>query len=107
MYVTNLRVEDVSSPGQVATLLARARRTRAVAATNMNERSSRSHSVFQLRITGSNALTTESCAGTLNLVGRLVRSLRLGFSNLPRGSYQGLPSRKGSYVVQLPGITKS
>jgi hypothetical protein len=45
-----------------------ARKNRAVAATNCNERSSRSHSVFQLRITGENSLTSETCSGMLNLV---------------------------------------
>jgi kinesin family member C1 len=34
----------------------------------MNERSSRSHSVFTLRICGSNPLTQETCEGSLNLV---------------------------------------
>lgn len=34
----------------------------------MNERSSRSHSVFTLRISGSNPLTKETCEGSLNLV---------------------------------------
>lgn len=34
----------------------------------MNERSSRSHSVFSLRVMGSNSLTGESCEGVLNLV---------------------------------------
>jgi kinesin family member C1 len=34
----------------------------------MNERSSRSHSVFTLRIVGENAATGESCEGSLNLV---------------------------------------
>ena len=34
----------------------------------MNERSSRSHSVFTLRITGTNSSSGESCSGTLNLV---------------------------------------
>lgn len=34
----------------------------------MNERSSRSHSVFTLRISGNNPLTKESCEGSLNLV---------------------------------------
>ena len=52
----------------MAHLLKRAHKNRAVAATNCNERSSRSHSVFQLRITGKNAITTEACSGMLNLV---------------------------------------
>ncbi|KAI0689504.1 kinesin motor domain-containing protein [Cytidiella melzeri] len=34
----------------------------------MNERSSRSHSVFTLRIAGENAAIGETCEGTLNLV---------------------------------------
>jgi kinesin family protein C1 len=34
----------------------------------MNERSSRSHSVFTLRISGINIHTGESCEGSLNLV---------------------------------------
>jgi len=34
----------------------------------MNERSSRSHSVFSLKVKGDNPLTGESCEGVLNLV---------------------------------------
>lgn len=68
VYVTNLKVEDVTSEGQISSLLKRARKHRAVAETLCNERSSRSHSVFMLKISGSNSVTTESCTGTLNLV---------------------------------------
>ena len=39
-----------------------------MAATNCNERSSRSHSVFILKIQGVNAKTGENCTGSLNLV---------------------------------------
>ena len=39
-----------------------------MASTNCNERSSISHSVFSLRITGSNSLTDESSYGVLNLI---------------------------------------
>ena len=52
----------------VENLLRRAKKARAVAATNCNERSSRSHSVFILKIQGSNSKTGESCVGSLNLV---------------------------------------
>ena len=41
IYVTNLKVEDVSSGDNVNPLLRRAKKNRAVAATNCNERSSR------------------------------------------------------------------
>lgn len=47
----------------------------------MNERSSRSHSVFTLRISGNNPLTSESCEGTLNLVD-LAGSERLNSSGV-------------------------
>lgn len=41
--------------------MVRASGRRAVAATMMNERSSRSHSVFSLKVKGYNPLTNESC----------------------------------------------
>ncbi|PIL25221.1 hypothetical protein GSI_13110 [Ganoderma sinense ZZ0214-1] len=66
--VTDVNVVPLSSPTQVRTLLQLAQGRRTVAATLMNERSSRSHSVFTLRIRGENALTGESCEGSLNLV---------------------------------------
>ena len=49
-------------------LLKKASLNRAVAATNCNERSSRSHSVFTLFLAGTNPITLESCTGTLNLI---------------------------------------
>ena len=69
IYVSNLKIEDVSDGSEnIKVLLKRAQKNRAVAATNCNERSSRSHSVFVLKITGKNSITSESCTGTLNLV---------------------------------------
>ncbi|ORY46066.1 kinesin-domain-containing protein, partial [Rhizoclosmatium globosum] len=56
-----------------------AQMNRAVAATNSNEHSSRSHSVFTLRLTGTNSLTEESCEGVLNLID-LAGSERLSIS---------------------------
>ena len=58
----------LSSPTQVRSLLSIANSRRTVAATLMNERSSRSHSVFTLRITGTNERSGETCNGSLNLV---------------------------------------
>jgi hypothetical protein len=57
----------LSNPRQVHTLLDRAKSRRAVAATLMNERSSRSHSVFTLKVRGVNPLTDERCEAMLNL----------------------------------------
>ena len=56
------------SPEQVIGLLRKATESRAVGKTQSNERSSRSHSVFTLRLTGSNPLTEEKCDGVLNLI---------------------------------------
>lgn len=66
--VSEAVVLPLSSPSQVFALLARASSKRSVAATLMNERSSRSHSVFSLRLQGRNATTGESCDATLSLV---------------------------------------
>ena len=64
-----MKIEDVTDGSEnIKILLKRAQKNRAVAATNCNERSSRSHSVFVLKITGKNSITSESCTGTLNLV---------------------------------------
>ncbi|KAF8507948.1 P-loop containing nucleoside triphosphate hydrolase protein [Hysterangium stoloniferum] len=66
--VTDAVVVPLESPSQVRSLLLRAQSRRTVASTLMNERSSRSHSVFTLRLIGTNPLTKESCEGSLNLV---------------------------------------
>ena len=54
---------DVRRPGRVADLLARAMRQRAVGATATNEHSSRSHMVFSLNITGTNATSGQQVHG--------------------------------------------
>ncbi|TFK24063.1 kinesin-domain-containing protein [Coprinopsis marcescibilis] len=85
--VTELTVMPLHSPSQVKVLLGRAQSRRSVAATLMNERSSRSHSVFTLRISGVNVGTGgltlggtgETCEGCLNLVD-LAGSERLNVS---------------------------
>lgn len=56
------------SEDEVFALLKRAASNRVVAATNSNERSSRSHSVFRLTLTGFNSTTQEKSEGTLNLI---------------------------------------
>lgn len=66
--ITDTTIIPLTSPSQVRSLLSLAQSRRSVAATLMNERSSRSHSVFILRITGENELSGERCEGSLNLV---------------------------------------
>ncbi|MBN3322632.1 CTK2 protein, partial [Atractosteus spatula] len=53
--VTNLSYEPVSSEHEVLRLIGVASQNRSTARTNMNDVSSRSHSVFQLQIEGENA----------------------------------------------------
>lgn len=66
--VTNCKTVELDSADKVETMLEEAQSNRSVAATKANERSSRSHSVFILKLVGENAATGERCEGTLNLV---------------------------------------
>ncbi|KAI7863489.1 P-loop containing nucleoside triphosphate hydrolase protein [Spinellus fusiger] len=62
-------------------MLKKASHNRATAATNINERSSHSHSGFILRIQGRNSATGETTEGLLNLVD-LAGSERLNIDGL-------------------------
>ncbi|OAA56518.1 kinesin family protein [Niveomyces insectorum RCEF 264] len=66
--VVNCRTVRLDSSNEVESILQLAQSNRSVAATKANERSSRSHSVFILKLAGENAATGERCEGTLNLV---------------------------------------
>ncbi|OCT67829.1 hypothetical protein XELAEV_18039133mg [Xenopus laevis] len=83
LYVTNLRYVKVSCVEEVHELLKIAKANRSVAKTAINDRSSRSHSVFQLKIEGENKqrdLKTSSMISLIDLAGseRLDRSLSTG-----------------------------
>ena len=74
--VSFLEAVDVRCPGRVADLMARATRQRAVGATALNERSSRSHMAFMLTIAGANPATGqhvqgEHCCGCTHASSRL------------------------------------
>lgn len=58
----------LNSADTVELMLEEAQKNRSVAATKANERSSRSHSIFILKLIGENSATGERCEGTLNLV---------------------------------------
>ncbi|MCJ1384732.1 kinesin-like nuclear fusion protein [Xylographa soralifera] len=77
--ITDITTVELDSPSKVETILRRAMANRSVAATMANERSSRSHSVFILKLTGENSITGEKSEGTLNLVD-LAGSERLSHS---------------------------
>ncbi|MEJ1271013.1 kinesin family member C5B [Cricetulus griseus] len=68
LTVTNARYVPVSCEREVEALLHLAHQNRAVARTAQNERSSRSHSVFQLQISGEHAARGLQCVAPLNLV---------------------------------------
>lgn len=69
-HVEHAAVEPLKKPEDVYALLARAQKRRQVAATRMNERSSRSHSIFALRVHGQCTRPDASATthATLNLV---------------------------------------
>ncbi|KAL8647933.1 MAG: hypothetical protein Q9210_005271 [Variospora velana] len=66
--ITDITTVELDSPNKVESILQRASSNRSVAATKANERSSRSHSVFILKLKGENSTTGERSEGTLNLV---------------------------------------
>ncbi|MCJ1295694.1 kinesin-like nuclear fusion protein [Xylographa carneopallida] len=77
--ITDVATVELDSPTKVETMLRQAMANRSVAATMANERSSRSHTVFILKLTGENSMTGEKSEGTLNLVD-LAGSERLSHS---------------------------
>ncbi|CAB1320978.1 unnamed protein product [Coregonus sp. 'balchen'] len=66
--VTNLTYQKVNSEDEVCNLIALANQNRSTARTNMNDHSSRSHSVFQLDIGGENSGRDVKCKSSLCLV---------------------------------------
>ncbi|KAI5468069.1 P-loop containing nucleoside triphosphate hydrolase protein [Mariannaea sp. PMI_226] len=66
--IVNCKTVRLDSPSRVEMMLEEAQNNRSVAATKANERSSRSHSIFILKLIGENSATGERCEGTLNLV---------------------------------------
>jgi len=67
-FLPDLTLVDVTTPEKVFELLECASKNRVTGKTNMNDRSSRSHSIFQLQITGHNSKTGEIVKGILNLI---------------------------------------
>lgn len=79
--ITDVTSLTLDSQDQVEGILAQAMSRRSVAATKANERSSRSHSVFILKLAGYNSITGQKSKGTLNLVD-LAGSERLSHSKV-------------------------
>ena len=68
VYVKGLVELYVASVGEVYTIMQRGQKARVVAATNMNQESSRSHSIFVITITQKDTSTGSQKSGTLYLV---------------------------------------
>eukprot|EP00923_Selenidium_pygospionis_P059096 GHVN01104008.1.p1 GENE.GHVN01104008.1~~GHVN01104008.1.p1 ORF type:complete len:563 (-),score=112.39 GHVN01104008.1:306-1994(-) len=68
VYVANLKTVQVEDSGTIHHLMSIAARSRSFASTECNERSSRSHSVFQLKIIGDNSKLGVTLCGVLSLV---------------------------------------
>ncbi|KAI8353113.1 P-loop containing nucleoside triphosphate hydrolase protein [Mortierella sp. GBAus27b] len=66
--ITDITTVVLTSAEKVAAILKKAAHNRSVGATQMNERSSRSHCVFTLRLSGKNSITEEASEGVLNLI---------------------------------------
>ncbi|KAI8053442.1 C-terminal kinesin [Syncephalis plumigaleata] len=66
--ITDVKTVMLDTPEKMSALLKTAGQNRAVGATLCNERSSRSHSVFTLRLSGRNTATEEVSEGVLNLI---------------------------------------
>lgn len=77
--ITNIATVDLTSKLQAEAILEKANKNRTTASTLANERSSRSHSIFMLKLYGKNSKTGAIREGTLNLID-LAGSERLAVS---------------------------
>lgn len=68
IYVSNLTEVNVECEEELHELMRLAKMNRSTAATAGNERSSRSHAVTQLKLTGFHSEKNEICHGTINLI---------------------------------------
>lgn len=93
--VHGLRQIAVQAPEEIHEIIDQANKVRATGATNCNERSSRSHSVFTLMVTATHKATNEKRRGVLNLVD-LAGSERLAQSQA-----------KGQVLKETQAINKS
>lgn len=59
--------QDIKTMNDVALVMQKAAKNRSTASTQMNDRSSRSHSVFTLYLTASNPFSKQTLSGSLNL----------------------------------------
>ncbi|KAF0991534.1 hypothetical protein HZS_4555, partial [Henneguya salminicola] len=68
IFISNLTLVEVDNCNKLKELLTVADRNRTVASTKCNENSSRSHSVFRLKLNGKNNALGETCEAFVNLI---------------------------------------
>jgi len=115
-YVTNLITMNVLDADVVYSLLARANKVRSTAATENNLRSSRSHAVFTLKVSGWNPDTQHESEGSLTLVD-LAGAERLStaqgpssssfFSHEEQQQYQQQQQQQHARTKETQNINKS
>lgn len=93
--ISNLKLLQLNSEPEALSMFTKYSQNRSTASTNLNQRSSRSHSIFILSIKGSNSKTGNTCEGQLNLVD-LAGSERLNNSQV-----------KGDRLKETQNINKS
>ncbi|XP_051925983.1 kinesin-like protein KIFC1 isoform X2 [Hippocampus zosterae] len=106
MTITNLTYQKVSNEDQVLCLIALANQNRSTAQTTQNDRSSRSHSVFQLDIEGVNVGRDVKSSSTLCLVDlagseRMVKSQSQGERFKEMTAINGSLSNLGIVIAAL------
>ncbi|KAF3834216.1 hypothetical protein F7725_025420 [Dissostichus mawsoni] len=104
--ITSLTYEKVTNEDQVLGLIMLANRNRSTAQTAQNDRSSRSHSVFQLDIEGANVGRDVKCKSTLCLVDlagseRLLKSQSQGERFKEMTAINGSLSNLGLVITAL------
>ncbi|KAG5419122.1 KAR3 [Candida metapsilosis] len=81
--ITNITTIPITSPSQANSVLDEVNKKRSTAATKLNDKSSRSHSIFIIDIKGFNKATGVTTFGTLNLID-LAGSERINVSQVER-----------------------
>jgi len=92
--VQNLKIVPLNDVNCALELLKKAQSVRKTAKTNMNDKSSRSHSIFQLNIFGHNNITGDKTEGCLNLVDLA------GSENLERSGVTGQEKKEAITINQ-------
>lgn len=108
IFVGDLKEQSVTSPDQILELMATGERHRHVGATNMNERSSRSHTIFRLVIESRLRMFTQSDGNDIDeCESRSVRVATLNLVDLAGSERVQHTGSEGQRLVEGGHINKS